>query len=267
MSELKDITGQRFARLTAIRPVRENGKPLKWECRCDCGNTIFAVGAALRNGHTKSCGCYRTDMVKKNSEKDLTGMQFGRLQVVEKAYSKHNRTYWVCLCECGNYTVASTRSLTSGNVKSCKCLRNSVDGESHDNLYRRWVGMRMRCKENASCHEHYYDKGIAVCDEWLGENGYRNFREWAMGNGYRQELTIDRIDNNKGYSPENCRWVTMYIQNNNRDDNKYVIIGGVKKTLSQWCLEFGLNYSAIKGKVSRGIDPSIALGVADAVAV
>lgn len=263
MSKRIDITNQRFGKLLVIRPCPEMGSPLKWECECDCGNHIFTTGQKLRFGVTKSCGCYKSECTRKRNIKDLTGQRFGKLVVLEKSHIENHRVYWLCQCDCGNTTIVSSLDLTNGNTKSCKCKRNTLNGESRSNLYHRWMQMHMRCRENDPSHKHYYDRGIHVCNEWNGHDGFLNFKKWALSNGYKKELTIDRIDNDKGYSPDNCRWVSMYTQNNNRTDNHYVVIDGEKKTLSQWSEEFGLSYSAVKGRVHQGYDDYTALGLND----
>ena len=150
---------------------------------------------------------------------DLIGQKFGRLTVVEFAGVKKNGARWKCVCDCGLTVIATGANLRNGNTKSCGCLRremvaemghkNRKHGEGHGNytrLYSIWCGMRQRC--NRPTH-HAYDlyggKGVKVCDEW---NDYAVFKEWAMANGYADDLSIDRIDPDKGYEPENCRWIT-----------------------------------------------------------
>lgn len=159
--------------------------------------------------------------------RDLTGLRFGKLVVLKRNEANTNggKPQWDCVCDCGNHTVVPASDLISSNTRSCGCLR----GEAHyrkytvpnlmkTRIYSIWCGMKQRCRDvNAINYRHYGGKGIKVCDEWV--NNLQAFHEWAMANGYADHLTLDRIDNDKGYSPDNCRWVTMKEQQNNRSNN------------------------------------------------
>ena len=176
------------------------------------------------------------------SVKDLIGQKFGRLTVVARGENtSYGKATWVCACECGRQKEKTVTSydLTSGKVRSCGCLyyesnkgRNMTHGKSKTRLYHIWSGMRQRCSQPSSVgFRHYGGKGIAVCPEWCD---FQTFYDWAMSHGYAPTLSIDRIDNNLGYCPENCRWVDMKIQQNNRTNNVRISINGDIKTLSEW---------------------------------
>ena len=151
---------------------------------------------------------------------DLVGQRFGRLTAVEFVGVAKNGARWKCVCDCGLTVIATSGNLRNGNTKSCGCLRremvrslgqsNKAHGESHDNrtrLYTIWCGMRQRCNNpNREAYKLYGGKGVKVCDEW---NDYPAFKEWAESHGYADDLSIDRIDPSKGYSPDNCRWITQ----------------------------------------------------------
>lgn len=153
---------------------------------------------------------------------DLTGQRFGRLTVIERAGQHKGRSLWKCKCDCSKITVVSVSQLLRGRTKSCGCLRNEnisriakKHGMSHTRLYHIWIGMKKRCYDpNAQYFEIYGGRGITVCDEWLHD--FMEFQRWALSHGYSDELSIDRIDNDKGYSPDNCRWATWHEQRMNQ---------------------------------------------------
>lgn len=158
---------------------------------------------------------------------DLTGKRFGRLTVIEKAEKKdkYNNIYWNCKCDCGNFRCVSTRNLNRGDTKSCGCLKHesktTIHGKYKERIHKEWRGILHRCKNpSASHYENYGGRGISVCDEWSGKDGFINFYKWSMENGYSDNLTLDRKDNDKGYSPDNCRWVTHMENCHNRGARK-----------------------------------------------
>ena len=117
-----DITGQRFGKLIAIQPTKERvHRNVVWECKCDCGNTVYATAANLNIGKVKSCGC--EDGRKRRQYQNLTGLKFGRLTAIRKVGIQGTNTIWECKCDCGNTTFASTGNLNRGRTKSCGCLR------------------------------------------------------------------------------------------------------------------------------------------------
>lgn len=161
-----------------------------------------------------------------NVKTDLTGQRFGRLVVLE--HIKRNDEYpnggWLCRCDCGTQKVIPSNPLTSGRVKSCGCYNktrlvgshvNQTHGMSRTRLYTTWRNMRVRCYDpKDKRYPLYGGRGIVVCDEW--RSSFIAFHDWAMANGYREDLTIDRIDTDGNYEPNNCRFITRAENNKNR---------------------------------------------------
>lgn len=195
---------------------------------------------------------------------DLRGKKFTRLTVIaeEKLNKKEGNRKWICKCECGNYITAKTSYLTSGDTKSCGCLKSerSKENASHINrthgmtrtrLYKIWQGMKNRCyKENTNGYENYGKRGIEVCVEW--RHNFVNFYNWAISNGYKDNLTIDRLDNNKNYEPENCKWSTLKEQSNNRRTNCFIEYNGEKHSMKEWSEILNISYATMRTRRTRG---------------
>lgn len=157
--------------------------------------------------------------------KDLTGQRFGRIVVTEFAGTdKHRMSRWHCVCECGEMVTALGGNLSRGRTKSCGCLKkevtstaNKTHGLTGQRPYRIWEGMKRRCTSKSSVnYGRYGGRGISYTPEW---ESFENF--WSdMQTGYSDDLTLDRVDNNKGYSKENCRWATLSQQQRNRRKRK-----------------------------------------------
>lgn len=128
---------------------------------------------------------------------------------------------------------------------------NYKDGRKNTRLYSIYANILSRCfNPNVDCYHLYGGRGITVCAEW--KNDFKAFYDWSMSNGYADNLSIDRVDNNEGYSPDNCRWVTMRMQSNNRRNNVHVTMNNECKTLSEWCELYGINYKTVRDRLKRG---------------
>ena len=186
---------------------------------------------------------------------DLTGQKFNKLKVEKRLENAIGGVpIWLCKCDCGNYTKVRGSNLKNGSVKSCGCLKkishNKIHGMKNTRIYSIWSAMKRRCyNKNVASYNAYGGRGISVCDEW--KDSFVNFYEWAINNGYSDELSIDRINNDGNYSPENCRWVTFEQQCNNRRNNILFEYNGEKHNLMQWCKILNLDYKFIHNRIYR----------------
>lgn len=193
------------------------------------------------------------------------GKHFGTLTVVatEKVYRGKTTAYnWICLCDCGNITSVNPYKLIHGKTISCGCEKrnriisfNKETKVKHngrkDNLYAIWKGMKQRCyNENCFDYHNYGERGIEVCDQWLSD--YASFRDWSIKNGYERGLSIDRVDVNGNYSPDNCRWVGCFEQSNNRRNNVRYNYEGEMLTLSEISKLTGISYGTLHMRLMKG---------------
>jgi hypothetical protein len=179
---------------------------------------------------------------------ELIGQRFGLLIVVADASNGQRYQMARCQCDCGNITVIRKSRLyeRTGKKLACGCLRgrHTKHADSNSKLYRVWDSMIRRChNSDHTAFRNYGARGITVCAEW---RDYRNFKAWADASGYTQGLTIDRMDNDHGYSPENCRWATRKQQQNNRRCCVYVEHDGQRLTLTQWSELLGLSRKTVR---------------------
>ena len=189
---------------------------------------------------------------------NLTGERFGKLVAIKTIGKNKNGAYlWQCKCDCGNEIIANVGNLKNGHTKSCGCLR--VDrcktnftkhGLEHTRLYGIWSDMRLRCYDEKNIAYHRYGgRGITICDEW--KNDVKAFYDWATANGYKDSLTIDRIDNDGNYCPENCRWATVKEQASNRRSNILVTHNGKTQTMKKWANEVGTPYKVVWARMQK----------------
>lgn len=126
-----------------------------------------------------------------------------------------------------------------------------IHGGCGTRLYRIWKCMKHRCYIKSDCaYERYGGRGITVCDEWKSD--FSKFRSWAIENGYSDDLTLDRIENSKGYSPDNCRWASMKIQSNNKRNNRFIEYNGENLTIAQWSDKTGIKENTICFRLKSG---------------
>jgi hypothetical protein len=177
------------------------------------------------------------------------GMIFGHYKIIEETDRKNANRMFIVQCVCGKKRIVVLDNLLRGKAKSCGCKRGK-HFKSYHSLYSIWNHMKQRCiNPNNRMYRYYGGRGIMVCQEWI--NDFDVFYNWAVSNGYTKELTIDRENNEGNYTPENCRFVTNKVQQNNRRTNVILSINGVSKTIAEWSEETGINYDTIWARAKR----------------
>lgn len=185
------------------------------------------------------------------------GRKSGRLTVLKKEGTANHKIL-ICKCECGNIAKVSYQHFMTGHTKSCGCLRtemvsagtHTTHGECYSRLNSIWRSMRTRCRNVLKEYNKYWaGRGIKVCDEW---EDYSVFAAWAKSNGYQEGLSIDRIDVNGDYCPENCRWVTNAEQQRNKQNTIYYTLNGITKPLIEWCEDYGVKFNTVRKRMTKG---------------
>jgi len=186
---------------------------------------------------------------------DLTGQRFGRLVVVSRSTNTNaGSARWNCVCDCGGTTIAIGEDLRAGHTKSCGCLKKEITtersrthGMSRTSTNKIWRGIRLRCTNpNEAAYKNYGGRGITICERWNKfENFYADMGERPDG------MSIERKDNNKGYSPENCCWATRKSQARNRRTNRIIKYDGREQCLIEWAEELGINYGILSSRLRR----------------
>lgn len=183
---------------------------------------------------------------------------FGYLTVISECEKdKYSHKRYLCKCICGNETIVLKYQLTSGKTRSCGCLQKNIAKEIHTkhglcytSLYTVWKGIVQRCV-NKSCdsYKNYGGRGITICDEW--KNDFQTFYDWAISNGYKKGLEIERIDNNNGYFPQNCRFATHLEQANNKRNNIKISYLGRTLTVAQWARALNKDDKKIRQRIMK----------------
>lgn len=195
--------------------------------------------------------------------KDIRGQRFGRLTVLDLAERKDGHSsWWVCKCDCGNIKEVRRSCLVKGLTKSCGCYKRDKAREHGRKMMTKhgWYGTRVyniwhqivdRCDNPRSTqYRNYGERGIRICEEW--RNHPERFCEWAMANGYEDGLSIDRIDVNGDYEPNNCRWITMEEQQTNKRNNVLITYKGKTQCIAEWSRELGVSYHRIYQRLNAG---------------
>ena len=254
--------GKKYGKLTITEflHLKKNGIPV-YSCTCECGYKRLQVAFdRLENGITTDCGCS-----KRNG--DLIGKRFGRLVVVRKTEERKRRSIvWECKCDCGNTFYCAGQRLSSNKIVSCGCKSKEKQHFACNlPIHKCWGQMMTRCyNKKWEGYENYAGRGITVCEEWIGSNpkGFANFYNWAMANGYsdeklpngRRKYTLDRIDNDKGYSPDNCRFVTEKEQQENKRNRKYIVYKGENMLVTKVAEINGIDKKIFSSRIASGWD-------------
>lgn len=252
-----------------IKHKNKSGSTVHWKCKCiSCGCEVQKLPAGLKQGKGDRCICHKEKSRNEIDYSGFIGQKYNRLEVVSfqrKKQGSTNRLYAICKCDCGAYTDVQWYQLTQGLVKSCGCYQAELrdNAISRSPLYATWAGMKYRCENpNNAGYKDYGGRGIKVCDAW---QDFRTFEKWAIENGFdkSQGLTLDRIDVNKGYSPDNCRYANKWVQAvnqrpriNSLKNAQRVVKGryevdGVFDTKKNWCKKYGVSEATVTYRVNH----------------
>ena len=268
---VNDYIGKKFGLLTVIgQSPKTNPYSNKFDFQCDCGNIISECPGRVLYGHKKSCGKCRKRNTSYELEQRITnsiGMKFGKLTIIGVSHKNGSgKNYAKCKCECGNIIDVLPNSLFNNESKSCGCSKlnnpmlannkstssgNYKDGRTKHLLYGTWKQMINRCENPKSKHyDRYGGRGIKVCEEW---RDFWSFVKWSDSIGGKPNgYTLDRIDNDGNYCPENCRWADWGTQMSNKSSNRYITYNGKTQTIHQWSIDIGLNEQTLTNRINRG---------------
>lgn len=194
---------------------------------------------------------------------DITGERYNKLKVISFYDFKNARARWLCQCDCGKQKIVYSSDLRSHNVKSCGCLlHKKISKIKSDNSTKRlhyiYYNIKQRCyNEKNPAYKYYGGKGITMCNEWL--NDINTFCKWAIEKGYSDNLTIERIDVNGNYEPDNCKWITKTQQGYNKNNSVLYTINNQTKCLSEWCKIYDIDYHVVYKRLKRGNPIELAL--------
>lgn len=225
--------GHRFGRLTVLGHLLYS-----LECKCDCGTTLYVANCSLVSGRTKSCGCLRKEATAARSKltDEEKAERAGRKSLVKELKTARKAEEKLARIRKSKVEAEERKAIRDAARKLSRPV-------SKTRTYKIWIGMKVRCNPATKREDnlkYYVNKGIKVCERWTE---FINFLE-DMGEA-PSGLTIDRINNTRGYEPGNCRWATTAQQNRNTSRNRWLNIGGVSKVLADWCSDTGFTHSQI----------------------
>jgi hypothetical protein len=198
--------------------------------------------------------------MRKPNRAELIGRVFGRLTAVAEAEKDGKCACWLCICICGNKKIVRAANLLNGNTQSCGCLQRErasetarTHGDTNSTEHRIWMSMHSRCSNKGDPgHKSYGGRGITVCARWSGPEGYQHFLE-DMGRRPGPGYSIDRQNNDLGYSPENCVWATVLEQARNKRSNRMLTLNGRSMCLAAWAEYLHIPSSRIYRRLASGL--------------
>ena len=197
--------------------------------------------------------------------KSLVGKKFNSLTVLEVSSNKKNDNYLlVCKCDCGNIQTIRATRVINGITKTCGCRNKGYSYSKSNKLsclyptfYSIWNSMKHRCYDKSNKkYKNYGARGIKICKEW--KDSFENFLNWCLNSDYEKGLTLDRIDVNSDYKPNNCRWANFTIQARNKTNNNLVTYNNETKCVAQWCEDLNIPYNTIRARLRLGWTPELA---------
>ena len=185
---------------------------------------------------------------------DITGKKYGKLTVLSyEGKTKSGNSKWLCVCECSNKKIIVATKLKNGHTRSCGCNKSTRNGLSRTRIYRIWKGILARCNNYENDNYFWYGfKGISICEQW---HDFQKFYNWCLLNGYEDDLTIDRINSNGNYYPENCRWVSQKEQCNHVISNHLIIYKNISYTMAKFADLLGYRYWTVSNRIKLGWTP------------
>ena len=250
MNKIIDLTGFTIGWLTVLHRGDNQQGRATWVCHCICGTTTVVRSSSLRKQNpTTSCGCKRKITIKNLNKKN-----FGRLTVICDSGERFDgQVLWLCNCSCGNRVKVRSASLQNGHTQSCGCLQKEVKsnykhGKAGTQLYKAWHAMFARCYNLTDIsYANYGGRDIGVCIRW------HDFDLFCIDMGVPPPNTsLDRINNDGNYAPENCRWATRKQQMNNRTITRFLTHCGVTRSLTEWAEIVGVTSNAIRLRLGYG---------------
>ena len=248
--------GMRIGNLTVLKELENTQEPM-WLVICECGNMLAGADTALRNYDLHSCGCSDRD-------KDLTGQKFGMMTVLQRMTNNpYGVPLYLCRCDCGTEKIVRGDYLRKFHKPSCGCINRAIRSKSrrthgfeYHPLTPIWRAMMSRCENpNNKDYKHYGGRGITVCERW---HKLENFIE-DMAPTYKPGLQLDRTDNEKGYSPENCRWVTQQENARNKRNTRYLNTAIGRKSLAEQSAVSKVPAYVITRRIDKGMPEELSI--------
>ena len=249
----KDLSpGQCFGSFEVIQSIMKFGKCCSVVKCIHCGRTTTKQNSYLRSKSLAKCFCQRKIVLNQ-------GDRYGKLTVIKNLPSENGQSMVLVRCDCGKIFKTQSSFVKKGYIISCKCAKKTRDGETYKNghttpLYNLYLAIKRRCyKSSDNGFKYYGSRGISMCSEW--KTDFRNFLKWATENGYRKGLSIERIDNNGNYCPENCKWIPRSEQSKNRRGVVYTEYKGQRKITSDWLRTLGICKTYYYNRRRKGLQP------------